>query len=72
MVKTRPGTVSTTNAGTALTGLDALARFGMGKRSVQDIIGIQLKLISSFWLLSYIGLRLTKQKYVPMQEPYTN
>jgi preprotein translocase subunit SecG len=52
-----------------ITGIEALSRFGMGKRTTQDIIKIQLKLISSFWLLSYIGLRLTKQKYVPMQEP---
>jgi hypothetical protein len=60
---------TTTTSSTMISGMEALNRFGMGKRTVQDIIRIQLKLISSFWLLSYIGLRLTKQKYVPMQKP---
>lgn len=51
------------------TGKDALARFGMDQRSVRDIIGYQIRLASTFWLLSYLGLTLTKQKYTIMQPP---
>jgi hypothetical protein len=51
------------------TGKDALARFGMDQRSIRDIIGYQIRLATSFWLLSYLGLTLTKQKYEVMQAP---
>lgn len=41
----------------------------MDQRTVRDIIGYQIRLASSFWLLSYLGLTLTKQKYTIMQPP---
>ena len=51
------------------TGTDALIQFGMGNKKLEDIVQAQLLLIATFWSLSYIGLRLTKQKYQVMMPP---
>jgi hypothetical protein len=53
----------------AKTGAEALARFGLGTRSLGDILRAQAILTSSFYLLSYLGLTLTRQKYQIMHEP---
>jgi hypothetical protein len=51
------------------TGEEALARFGLDGKTVEDVIGAQVKIISGCWLLSFLGLALTRQKYEVMQNP---
>lgn len=53
----------------AKTGLDALARFGLGGSTLGDVVRAQLTITGVCWLLSFLGLTLTKQKYLPMQAP---
>jgi len=53
----------------ARTGEEALARFGLNGKSVGDVIGAQTKIIAGCWLLSYLGLALTRQKYEVMKLP---
>jgi len=53
----------------AKTGEDALARFGLGKFSVGDVMRAQLSITGICWLLSYLGLTLTRQKFLVMKEP---
>lgn len=53
----------------ARTGEEALARFGLDGKSVSDVIGAQTKIIAGCWLLSYLGLALTRQKYEVMKLP---
>jgi len=56
----------------AKTGADALSRFGLGKRSVPDVFKAQLTITATFWLLSYLGLTLTRQKFLEMKDPDVN
>ena len=51
------------------TGEEALARFGLDKMKISDVVGAQTKLIAGCWLLSFFGLALTKQKFEVMQNP---
>jgi hypothetical protein len=53
----------------AKTGADALARFGLGTRSLGDVFRAQMLLTASFWVLSYLGLTLTRQRFLVMKEP---
>jgi hypothetical protein len=53
----------------ARNGDEALARFGLGDKSLGVIVRAQVMITSACWLLSYIGLRLTGQKYQAMEEP---
>jgi len=53
----------------ARTGEEALARFGLGNRSVGDVFRAQLTITASFWLLSYLGLTLTRQRFLEMKLP---
>lgn len=50
----------------AKTGMDALARFGLGTRSLNDVVRAQLSIAAGCWILSYLGLSLTRQKYMQM------
>jgi ABC-type multidrug transport system permease subunit len=51
------------------TGEEALARFGLDGRTVEDVVRAQTKIIGGCWLLSFLGLALTRQKYEVMQNP---
>lgn len=51
------------------TGEEALARFGLDGKSIDDVIGAQTKIIAGCWFLSFLGLALTRQKYEVMQNP---
>lgn len=50
----------------AKTGTEALDRFGMAETSLRDIILSQRNILAGCWLLSYLGLTLTSQKYERM------
>lgn len=53
----------------AKTGADALARFGLGDRSLGDVLRAQMMITGAFYALSYLGLSLTRQRYQVMQPP---
>lgn len=53
----------------AKTGADALDRFGLGANSLGDVVKAQLAITFFGWLLSYLGLTLTGQKFAVLQEP---
>jgi len=48
------------------TGEDALMRFGLEEASVERSVSNLLTLTSVSWLLSFLGLSATKDKFVPM------
>jgi len=50
------------------TGEEVLDRYGMANTSVLDVVKVQGVMILSFWFLSYLGLRLNRQKYMNMQQ----
>jgi len=50
----------------AKTGPDALSRFGLGKYTVPQILRAQLTITAWCWALSYIGLTLTRQRFLVM------
>jgi ABC-type multidrug transport system ATPase subunit/ABC-type multidrug transport system permease subunit len=53
----------------ALTGQDALSRFGMADKKLGDVVKAQVMITSACWFLSYVGLTLTRQKYQVMEDP---
>jgi hypothetical protein len=53
----------------ARNGEEALARFGLGTRSLGVVVKAQVLITSACWFLSYIGLNLTRQKYQVMESP---
>lgn len=53
----------------ASNGEEALARFGLGTRSLGVVVRAQLMITSACWFLSYVGLKLTRQKYQIMETP---
>jgi len=55
----------------AKTGADALDRFGLGTNTLGDVVRAQLAITLAGWILSYLGLTLTRQKFVVMEEPVT-
>lgn len=56
----------------AKTGAEALDRFGLGSKSVGDVVRAQLTITASFWALSFLGLTLTKQRFLEMKTPNGN
>jgi len=52
----------------AKTGADALARFGLGGRSLGEIFRAQILIAGSLNLLSFFGLTLAKQRYQVMED----
>lgn len=53
----------------ATTGEQALSRFGMDKKTLESVIWAQSKIIAGCWMLSLMGLSLTRQKFVVMLNP---
>ena len=53
----------------AKTGQEALARFGLEGQSVGNVVSAQTKIIAGCWMLSFLGLALTKQKFAEMKSP---
>jgi hypothetical protein len=53
----------------AKTGADALARFGLGSRTLSDVLQAQWRIAGACWILSYLGLTLTRQKFLTMTPP---
>jgi hypothetical protein len=53
----------------AKTGADALARFGLGAQSLTDVVRAQLCIAAACWILSYLGLTLTRQRFLTMRAP---
>lgn len=53
----------------AKTGQDALARFGLDGKSLEDVFSAQMKIIAGCWVLSFMGLALTRQKFEVMKSP---
>mmetsp|Transcript_488 Transcript_488/g.1366 ORF Transcript_488/g.1366 Transcript_488/m.1366 type:complete len:192 (+) Transcript_488:20-595(+) len=54
----------------AKTGEEALARFGLDVHTVEDAIGAQAKIVAGCWILSFVGLSLTRQKFAVMQNQF--
>jgi ABC-type multidrug transport system permease subunit len=50
-------------------GNDALASFGIEKRTLWEVVTAQRNIISICWLLSYLGISVTRQKFEVMQAP---
>lgn len=53
----------------AKTGEEALARYGLDGGSLEDVVGAQAKIIVGCWVMSFIGLALTRQKFAVMKNP---
>lgn len=53
----------------AKNGAEALARFGLGGNSLGAVVKAQAIIVSACWLLSYLGLTLTRQKFQKMEMP---
>ncbi len=51
----------------AKTGADALARFGLGTRSLGEVLRAQVNIAAACWILSYIGFTISRQKYLMMR-----
>ncbi|VEU37074.1 unnamed protein product [Pseudo-nitzschia multistriata] len=56
----------------AKNGDDALARFGLGNNSLSTVVKAQTLIISTSWVMSYLGLTLTRQKFQTMEKPDKN
>jgi ABC-2 type transporter len=50
-------------------GVEALARLGMGERTISDVFRAQLLITSISWALSWLGLTLTRQRFMVMEAP---
>lgn len=53
-------------------GAEALDRFGLGNNTLGTVVKAQTIIISACWLLSYLGLTLTRQKFQRMEIPPGN
>lgn len=53
----------------AKTGAEALARFGLGNKSLGDVVRAQGAITVVCWLLSYLGLSITQQRFMVMKKP---
>ena len=51
------------------TGEEALARFGMDGKSLDDVVRAQMTIVAGCWVLSFLGLSLTRQKFEVMMTP---
>ena len=50
-------------------GKEALARLGLGGRSLGVVFKAQALISVACWSLSYLGLKLTRQKFQSMNDP---
>jgi hypothetical protein len=53
----------------AKNGDDALARFGLGNNTISTVVKAQTLIVSFSWLMSFLGLSLTRQKFQRMEAP---
>jgi len=53
----------------AKTGEEALARFGLEGRDIKDSVKALWAIVGASWTLSYLGLSLTRQKWLEMRPP---
>lgn len=53
----------------AKTGQDALARMGLGDRTLGEVLRAQFSITAGCWCLSFLGLALTRQKFLEMKVP---
>jgi len=53
----------------AKTGEEALARYGLDGGSLEDVVSAQAKIVVGCWVMSFIGLALTRQKFEVMKNP---
>jgi len=53
----------------AKTGAEALARFGLGSKTIGDVVKAQGMITLFCWVFSYVGLSLTRQRFLTMNEP---
>lgn len=51
------------------TGIDALESFGIAKRSLSEVFTAQTQIITGCWILSFIGLSLSRDKFMKMSLP---
>ena len=51
------------------TGEEALAKFGLANMSIREVFTAQRNILGICWLVSYLTLSLTKQKYQKMLSP---
>ena len=51
------------------TGQEALVRFGLDGKLLEDVIGSQTKITVGCWLMSFVGLALTGQKFAVTKVP---
>lgn len=50
-------------------GTEALARLGMGERTIAEVFRAQVLITSVSWALSWLGLTLTRQRWMTMEAP---
>jgi hypothetical protein len=61
---------SISSAPTIETGSEALALYGLrSDRTLFDVVQAQITIALTCWTFSYLGLTLTRQKFLPMQNP---
>jgi len=53
----------------AKTGEEALARFNIADTTITNSLRAQANIVAGCWILSYLGLSLTRQKYLVMNYP---
>ena len=53
----------------AKTGEEALERMGLGDRTLQQVFKAQVGITAACWFLSFFGMTLTRQKFLPMKLP---
>ena len=53
----------------AKTGVDALSRFGLENKKLGHVVKAQTLITTACWVLSFVGLTLTKQRYEEMKPP---
>lgn len=53
----------------ARNGDEALARFGLGNNTLGEVVKAQVLIVSACWVLSYLGLSLTRQRFQKMGSP---
>ena len=51
------------------TGADALKLFGLGTRTLGEVFRSQALLTGTFWVLGYLGLAMTRTRYLVMKQP---
>jgi len=53
------------------TGIDALERFGIAKRTLPEVFTAQTRIVAGCWILSFVGLTLNRERFEKMNLPST-